>query len=133
MFKIFKVLVVIVFVYLVFASIASAAASPIKAFGGRIIKVEKLNQDGDEYKCKNNDGSIVSVRSRFGITPYFIPSNVRPVTRNELKADRFILGNHRIESVVIECYKKEKKEEEKIVPDKVYIVPPIVYYGLSNR
>lgn len=133
MFKIFKVLVVIVFAYLVFSNVASAASSPTKSFGGRITKVEKLNQDGNEYKCKNNDGSIVSVRTKFGIVLYFIPSNVRPVTRNELKADRFILGNHKIEPIVIECYKKEKKEEEKIAPDKVYIVEPVYYFGLSNR
>lgn len=130
MFKILKVLMVVVFVYLAFLSVASAAASPIKAFGGRITHIEKLNEG--EYEC-DNSGSIVSVRSRFGITPYFIPSNARPATKNEVKADRFILGNHRTESVVIECYKKDKKEEEKTIPDRTYIVPPIVYFGLSNR
>ncbi len=130
MFKIFKILMIVVFACLVFSSVASAAASPTKALGGRITHIEKLNEG--EYEC-DNSGSIVSVRSRFGITPYFIPSNVRPVTRNELKEDRFILGNHRTESVVIECYKKDKKEEEKTIPDKTYIVPPIVYFGLSNR
>lgn len=124
MFKILKILVIIVFVYLVSTSFVSAASS-IKSYGGKITEIEKLNEG--EYTC-DREGSIISVRTRTGIKKYYISNLVRPVTKNELKKNVSILGNHKIEPTVIICKKKEDEKQQ-----KQYVAPAVTYFGLSNQ
>lgn len=123
MFKILKVLAIIVFVYLIFSSVASAASS-VKSYGGKITEIEKLNEG--EYTC-DHEGSIITVRTRLGIEKYYISTLVRPATKNELKKNKFVLGNRKTEPTIIIC--KNKKDDK---DRKQYIAPAVTYFGLSN-
>lgn len=112
MVKFFTRFFLVVLVFISFTQISEAFFGR-SIFGGKIInnkanKIEELENNG--YDC-DVAGSTIEIKSIKGPTSYFIPSGVRPKSKNSIQINQKIIGNYKGDTTIT-CTKNEGEEQQ---------------------